>query len=181
MMKELSMHIMDIVQNSIAACASKITIDIIENPKENIFKIVIADNGRGMSHSTLKEVKSSFFTSRKTRRVGLGIPLFDQTCQMCEGNLDIQSELGKGTIVTATMQYNHLDRPPLGDIKATIYTLIASNPDINFVYTHIFNDKTFTIDMSQIKTILGGVDITTPDVLNWIRDNIYEGIDKLYA
>lgn len=176
MMQELSMNIMDIVQNSVKAEATEIEIYINENIKDNKFIFSIKDNGKGMTKEFIKKVKDPFSTSRTTRKVGLGIPFVDQTCQMCNGKLDIQSEIGIGTTITATMEYNNIDRPPLGDIAATMQAIIISNPDKNFTYTHIYNDKEFTLKTTELKEILGDVPLTEPDVMQWIKEFIEENL-----
>ena len=176
MMQDISMHIIDIIQNSIKAGASLITIIINESPKNDIFAFSIEDNGKGMDKDMLKRVRDPFVTSRTTRKVGLGIPLLEQTCTMCEGSFDMESTPGKGTKVTARMRYGNIDRPPIGDIGGCIYMTIVTNPDLDFVFKYSFNDSEFVLDTREVKKVLGGVSIADPEVSLWIRDSINEGI-----
>lgn len=180
MMKDLSMNVLDITQNSISAGAKKIYITVNENILNNILTITIADNGCGMSEDILRIVKNPFTTSRNTRKVGLGIPMLDQTCSMCGGNLDIKSEPLKGTTIIATMEYNNLDRPPLGNISEAIYILIITNTLISFKYTHTYNNNIYVLDTDEIHEILGDVPFTEPDIMEWIKLNIEEGVSELY-
>jgi len=133
-MRELSMHILDLAQNSIVASATLIEIDVTADSASDTFKIAIRDNGRGMSPEFLARVRDPFTTTRTTRRVGLGIPMFAEAAQACDGGLTVESQVGKGTSVEATFRLSHIDRAPLGDIAATLIALIAANPDIDIVY-----------------------------------------------
>jgi signal transduction histidine kinase len=141
--RELSLHILDIAENSIRAQATEVYIEIEENIKQNFFRFFISDNGCGMDEELLKKVRSPFGTSRTTRKVGLGIPLLEEACKRCNGKLDIESTPGKGTTLTVSMEYNHIDRAPMGDIVSTIVTLIGANPHIDFVYKHLYNNSPF--------------------------------------
>lgn len=176
MMRDISMNVMDIVQNSIKAEATKIIITIIEDIKSNRFILSIADNGKGMSKELLIKVKDPFTTSRTTRKVGLGIPFMDQMCQMCGGKLILESDLGVGTTITADIEYNNIDRPPLGDIASTMQAIIISNPDTNFIYKHIYNGNEFMLDTIEMREILGDVPFTEPDVMQWIKEYIEESL-----
>ena len=126
-MKDLASHIMDIVQNSIRACAGEIDITLMESQIQNTLTITIHDNGCGMTPETLAKVRDPFFTSRTVRKVGLGIPLLQQNAERTGGKLDITSTPGKGTTVTATFGYDHLDRPPLGNMAETLCLLIGAS------------------------------------------------------
>ena len=174
-MQDISMHILDIVENSIRAKATVIQIHIKEDREENLFSFTVTDNGKGMSPALLKEVKNPFTTSRTTRKVGLGIPMLNQTCQMCGGTLEIESKEQAGTRLTASMELNHIDRPPLGDISSTIYILIISNPWIDFHFTYQ-NKEIFVFDTIKIKEALDGVPITEPEISRWIKEALQEGI-----
>lgn len=178
-MKELSLHILDIVKNSVKAGASVIEIIIDEDIEKNLLTIKITDNGCGMSKEFLKRVKDPFSTTRTTRKVGMGISLFEAAAVQCGGKVDITSELGKGTEFTAVFEYNHIDRAPLGDMAGTMQTLISGSPGIDFLYRHTKCAKTFTFDTKEIKQVLGDVPIDTPEVLSWINDFIKEGLGEL--
>lgn len=178
-MKELSLHILDIAKNSVKAKATVIEIEIIEDIKKNLLSIGIKDNGCGMDKEFLKRVRDPFSTTRTTRKVGMGIPLFEAAAVQCGGKVDITSEVGKGTEFTAYFEYDHIDRAPIGDMAGTMETLIAGSPEIDFLYRHIKQDKTFIMDTKEIKTVLGDVPLDVPEVLSWIEEFIKEGLGEL--
>jgi anti-sigma regulatory factor (Ser/Thr protein kinase) len=171
-MEDLSLHILDIVENSITAGADRIEIKIIEDTKANIFSIEIKDNGRGMDRELLENACDPFYTTRTTRRVGLGIPMLAQAAKECMGDIKVVSAKGKGTAIRVSFQHNHIDRKPLGDMGKTLVILIASNPGIDFIYEHKINDNMYTLDTPEIKKDLDGVPISTPEVIRIIKDDI---------
>lgn len=173
------MHILDIAQNSVKAGASVVKITVDENISEDTLKVVIEDNGKGMSEEFLSSVTSPFTTERTTRRVGLGIPLIKMACENTGGSLNIESSIGKGTTLSATFIYSSIDRQPLGDIGGTILSLITSYGDIDFVYTHKFNGNTFEIDTRDIKKILGPVPFTEPGIYTWLKEYVEEGENEI--
>ena len=168
-MKELSLHILDIIQNSVNAGASIIEIEIEEEEKEDIFRFSVKDNGCGMSADFLRKVKDPFTTTRTTRKTGLGIPLLEAAAVQCGGRLDIVSEPGKGTAVTAVFQNSHIDRAPLGDMAQTMVTVISGSPEIDFLYTHIKNGQSFVFQTEDLRRVLQGVPLDTPEVIGWIE------------
>ena len=178
-MNELSLHILDICQNSIKADANLIRIIVEEDLKNDFYKIFIGDNGHGMSEKTLSEVSDPFFTTRSTRKVGLGVSLFKMAADMCNGNFSVDSIEGKGTVVTALFEHSHIDRAPLGDIGETIMILILNEKDIDIYYEHIFNNKIYIFDTREIRKVLGGIPFTEYSVILWIKDNIVNGIKNL--
>lgn len=178
-MKELSLHILDIAKNSVKAKASLIEIIVIEDEEKNLLSIGINDNGSGMTEEFLQRVRDPFSTTRTTRKVGMGIPLFEAASVQCGGKLDITSEVGVGTKVLATFQYDHIDRAPLGDMTGTMKTLIWGSPEIDFLYRHEKNGQEFILDTRELKNVLGGVPLDTPDVLEWIEGYIKEGLDGI--
>lgn len=180
-MKELSLHILDIVQNSIVAEASLITINIVENLTTDKLIIEVTDNGCGMEKELTEKIKDPFVTGRKTRKVGLGIPLLYKACTRCDGNMEIQSEVGKGTKVTCWFKYSHIDRAPLGNMTDTILTIVAGNPHIDIVYLHMRDGKEMRLDTREIRKALGDVPINEPAVLSWIREFLREGFNSLYG
>lgn len=135
-MEDLSLHILDIVENSITAGAKNIKIKIAEDIQKDQLIIEITDDGKGMSKVMKEKVLDPFFTTRTTRRVGLGLPLLAQAAKISGGDIQIQSEPGSGTKIKATFGYSHIDRQPLGDLGQTLKILIISHPEINFVYEH---------------------------------------------
>lgn len=177
-MEDLSLHILDISENSIRAGATEIGIEIVENVKENILLIEIHDNGKGMSEEMVKQVSDPFFTTKTTRRIGLGIPFLIQAARETMGDVDIKTGKGKGTTITARFQYNHIDRKPLGDMEKTMSVLIASNPDIDFSFHHIRNNRSFTLKTSEIRKKLEGIPINAPQVIKYIKDDIREWLNE---
>ena len=178
-MKELSLHILDIVQNSIAAEASKIEIIIKEDIQDNLLKIIINDNGCGMGESEKEKVLDPFVTSRSTREVGLGLPFLKKAAEICNGSLSIKSKKGKGTKIEVEFEHDHIDRAPIGDIVGTISTLITVNPELDFLYKHIYNEKEFQLDTEEIKKEIEDVKINHPEIINWIEDYLNENLAHL--
>lgn len=173
-MRELSMHILDLAQNSIAAGASRIEIEISADTRLDRLTISVKDNGRGMSEEFAARVKDPFTTTRTVRRVGLGIPMFAEAARACEGDLAVESRPGQGTTVTAWFKLSHIDRAPLGDIASTLVALIAANPDIAVRYAHRVDSEQFVLDTEDIKAQLEGVPINESAVINWIRRYVDE-------
>lgn len=168
-LEDLSLHILDIAENSTKAGATLIEIQVIEERDRNKLTISIKDNGRGMSKESLETVKSPYMTTRTTRKFGLGLSLLDQAVQQANGTLSVNSTLGTGTEVTATFMLNHIDRKPVGDIAATMTSLIAGNPYIDFTYHSNLDGKTIDVDTREIRRELDGMFIAHPSVLALIR------------
>lgn len=178
-MNELSLYILDIVQNSIKAEARNIYLTLNEDEKNNLLTIEVIDDGKGMSQEILKKVMSPFYTTRTTRKVGLGLPLFKELCMLCEGDLKIESMENVGTKLFATFKLNHIDLPPLGDIIESLYILITNEQDANIYYKHIVNDKEFSFNTKEIKEALDGISIKEPFVYGWFKDMVKEGLEEL--
>ncbi|MBC7958327.1 MAG: sensor histidine kinase [Vallitaleaceae bacterium] len=178
-MRELSMHILDIAQNSVRGQATEIKVTVAERVHDNIFEFSIDDNGTGIPDEIFKTIKNPFTTSRTHRKVGLGIPLLNDTCTQCGGELLISTELGVGTKLHAWMTYNHIDRPPLGDIAMTIVGLITSNEGINIQYVHSYNEAIFEIQTKEIQDILGDVPLYDLEVYKWMKDFLKENLDEI--
>ncbi len=169
MLRELTLHIVDLVENSIAAGATRVTIEVIEDARADRLTIRVADNGRGMDTDLASRVADPFVTTRTTRRVGLGLPFLKQAAELCNGALTIDSAPGVGTTVTATFQNSHLDRMPMGDLPGTILTLVVGNPQVDFVYRHIVDATTFEFDTRPIKQELGAVALSEPEVIGYLK------------
>ena len=178
-MRELSLHLLDIAENSIAAGAKNITMSIEEKSSTDLLKLKVIDDGRGMDQDTVKKVIDPFVTSRTTRKVGLGIPLLKEAAEACNGSLDLSSELGKGTALVVTFQNSHIDRMPLGDIPTTFLNLLVSNPVVHWIFIYRINDKEFFFDDEEIKTTLGDVPLTEPEILKVVREIIDTGISEV--
>ena len=179
-MLELSLHILDIIENSLRAKAKKVLLKITEKLDEDVMKIEIKDDGTGMKKAQKIEAVSPFNTTKKKKKkIGLGLPLFKQIADHCGGNFSLNSEPGKGTEVCATFQWSHVDRPPLGDIPETIQTVIAGESDINFKYLHKVGSKCYKLDTKEIKRELDDVDISNPRVVAFIKSDIEKGLKSI--
>ena len=181
-MRELSLNVMDVAQKSVRAEASLITIDVSESDKNDDLTISISDNGCGMTEEQVKQTIDPFFTTRTTRKVGLGVPLFKMSAEQTGGSFSIESEVGKGTVTTASYVKSHVDMTPLGDINSTIEILIRCNPDIDFVFNHSTDNGSFTLDTRELREVLGDdVSLDTPDVLEWINAFLEEQTQIIYG
>jgi anti-sigma regulatory factor (Ser/Thr protein kinase) len=178
-MRELSLHILDIVENGITAGGDCIWIEIDEARKTDQLKIVIRDNGHGMSAEKMKNINDPFITSRTTRRVGLGLSLLAAAAERCDGTVHIDSRPGKGTEVKATFRYSHIDRAPLGDIAATVATLIIGHPGIDFVYSHRIDGKDFSLDTREIRSEMEDTSLSDPVVIQHLTDSIRSALKAL--
>jgi hypothetical protein len=170
---------MDIIENGLNGGATLIGLTVIEERKNNWLRITITDNGRGIPEDVLKKVLDPFYTTRVTRRVGLGLSLFREASKRCDGEFSIISEEGKGTQVDATFRLDHIDLPPMGDLASTMTTLIVGNPGVDFVYVHEVEGDTFQLDTRDIRKELDGVEISHPQVVKYIGDTIRESLDEL--
>ncbi|MBI5194742.1 MAG: ATP-binding protein [Nitrospirae bacterium] len=170
-MEDLSLHILDVIENSINADATKIRLTITEDTGKNLFSVEIADNGRGMDEKTIKMAYDPFFTT-KAKRTGLGIPFLADAAREAGGDISIKSERGQGTTITANFRHDHIDRKPLGEIEKTIMVLIAASPHIDFTFEFKRNDKTYIIDTAEIKEKMGDVPVNDPEIINFIKDGI---------
>lgn len=179
MMQELSLNILDVAQNSVKARASLITIAVDEDAAADLLRIAITDNGCGMTPEVLAQVTDPFYTTRTTRKVGLGVPLLKMGCEMTGGSFSIESEPGKGTAVLAQLGLSHIDRSPLGDICSTIVSLIQCNPDIDFVYTHRTEKGEFSADTREFRAVLEGIPLSSPEVVAFIRAYIGEHLTEI--
>lgn len=171
-MKELSLHILDIAQNSLTAGATLVELSLVE--ENGLLTVGIADNGHGMPPELLSQVTDPFTTTRTTRRIGLGLPLWKLASEQAGGQFSIVSRLHEGTTVTASFQIGHIDTPPLGDMPGTVVTLIQGSPQVDFVYRQGTPDNLFTLDTRQLRETLEHVPLDSPDVLAWISEYLVE-------
>ena len=178
-MKEISLHILDIMQNSITAGASLVELVLTEDTGEDILSFSIKDNGKGMSREMLSTVTDPFTTGRTTRKVGLGIPLLKFAAESTGGGVCIESEVGVGTVISAKFGYSHIDRQPLGDMVQTVHQLITSYEEVDFLYVHTIDGKEFTVDTREIKNILGGVSLKENDISLWLLGYLKEGEEEI--
>ncbi|MBN1250383.1 MAG: sensor histidine kinase [Anaerolineae bacterium] len=181
--RDLSQHILDIAENSVAAEADVLHIDIAELPEADRLSIVVRDDGRGMTPDVVARVTDPWVTTRTTRKVGLGIPFLKQTAEMCGGEFEITSNPrgmhapAGGTTTRAVFQLSHIDRPPLGDVIGTLLCVVVGNPQLDVVYHHRVGDEAFEFDTREIREILGDdVPLSDPEVLAFIRGTLTEGL-----
>lgn len=174
MMTEISLNILDVAENSTRAKASLVAISVAVNTAADQLTVSIEDDGCGMTADQAAHVTDPFFTTRKTRKIGLGIPFFKYAAESTGGSFSIRSELGKGTTVTAVFGLSHIDRMPLGDINSTIITLITCHPDTDFLYTYRYNEASFELDTRSFREILGDIPFDTPQVAAYIKEYLSE-------
>ena len=174
-MEDLSLHILDIMENSVNAHARRIEVRIDEDPDMDLLILEIIDDGKGMDDRMLQKALDPFFTTRKTKRFGLGLSMISESAKATGGELTVKSVPGKGTRVRATFQRSHIDMKPLGDIPQTLLTLIAGYPEIELSYSHTISGETFSFDTSEFR----GVSLGSPQVLRRIGELIQEGLDEI--
>jgi hypothetical protein len=179
-MKDISFHILDIVQNSLHAGADKIIIELVEDTCEGTLQLTITDNGSGMDKQTVEHVTDPFFTSSTAKKVGLGLPLLKQNAEQTGGSFKVCSDLNIGTTVTAVFNTGHIDMIPEGDLAATMITLIAAEPLKNFIYRQEKDGEEFDVDTAAIRTELGDVDMSRSEVLEFIADFIRSNVSELH-
>lgn len=181
-MKELSLNILDIVENSTKAEAELVEIEIIE--RTDSMTIRISDNGCGMKDDVLKSVNDPFYTTRTTRKVGMGIPLFRLSAEQTGGSLTITSKHideypdDHGTTVTAVFDKTHIDFTPLGDIISTLVTLIQGHPYIDFIFNHSLSERLISLNTREMREVLGDLPLDTFEILIWIRENLEEQYEE---
>jgi hypothetical protein len=178
-MKDISYHILDIVQNSLHAGATSVSVILTENTENSRLTLEVSDNGCGMTAEKLKKVIDPFFTTSVTKKVGLGLPLLKQNTELTGGTFSMESEEHKGTLVTAVFQYNNIDMIPMGDIAITFKTLIAANPEINFIYRHTRDNQSFTLNTEEVRYELENVKLNEPEVLHYLTDYIRSNLKAL--
>ena len=183
-MREISLHLLDIAENSVAADGKNISIHVHEDLFNDRLSASVIDDGRGMDAKTAQQVQDPFYTTRTTRNVGLGIPLLKEAAEMAEGSFSLQSEPGNGTWVEAEFRHSHLDRMPLGDLSSTFLTLLISHPQIDWTFLYRVTDKDnqcrdFFFESAELKNELGDISLTEPEVLSFVRGIFEEGIEAV--
>ena len=173
-MQELSLNVLDIAQNSISAGASLVSILADEDTKKGMLTIVIADDGRGMTPEQVAHVTDPFYTTRTTRRVGLGVPFFKMASEMTGGEFSIESRPGEGTTVRAVFHTGHIDCMPLGDLEETVFSLVTLNPQIDFRYVRTVDGSQSVLDTREFREILGDVPLNQPEVTRFLREYLNE-------
>ncbi len=178
-MRELALHILDIAENSIMAGARHIDLRIDEDLAADRLTITIRDDGRGMDAETVKRVRDPFFTTRTTRHIGLGIPLFAAAAERCAGSLTIESQPGRGTTVRAVFQHSHLDRAPLGNLTDTLLSILLRDQHLDLHYVHTIGGRSFELDTTEIRQVLEDLPLTHPQVWTWLQELILDGESQI--
>lgn len=178
-MKEISLHILDIGQNSVSAGAALIEIMIEEDTHSDSLAITIRDDGCGMDAETVRKVVDPFYTSRTTRKVGLGIPMFKANAEQCDGSFRLESEPGVGTTLQALFKRSHIDRVPLGNMADTIMAMVMANPRGDLIYRHTLDELVFLMDTREMREALGEVPLDEVEVLLWIKAYVAEGLAEI--
>jgi len=177
--KELSLHILDVAENGISAGADRIEIEVIEDREQNRLQLVIADNGRGIPRDQIDRAMDPFYTSRTTRRVGMGLSLLNAAARQCDGHMWIESDVAKGTRIVAEFVHDHIDRAPLGDMAGTMISLIMGTPTVDFEYRHEVDGSEFVLSTREVKAASGGRQITDPEVFQYIMETLRTGEKRL--
>ncbi|HEX2925613.1 MAG TPA: ATP-binding protein [Ruminiclostridium sp.] len=180
-MRDLSLHILDIVQNSIAARASIINIHISIDSEREYLILSVYDNGSGMDSDYTVKAQDPFVTSRTTRKVGLGIPLLKESALKCNGNFNIISKKNKGTKIIAAFSINHIDRLPIGEIGETLVAAISANAHTTFILELNSEKGCFKLSTEEVAKNLEGVPINEYEVLKWLKGYIDEGIKNIFG
>lgn len=180
-MKQLALHILDILQNSIAANATEVSVGINESFAKGSLALTIADNGIGMDDAMVEKITDPFYTSRTTRKVGLGIPLLKQNCELTGGQLVITSTKNIGTKLNATFNRNHIDMLPMGDLPGVFTLTMSSYEKINVKYTHQTDIGKFSIETNEVKDLLGEVSLSNPEVITFLKEMIAENLKEIKA
>lgn len=178
-MRELTLHLLDLAENSVAADAHSVTIRVEEDAAHDRLRLSVADDGRGMSAEVAANVTDPFVTGRAERNVGLGLPLLKAAAEICQGSLTVQSALGKGTTVTAEFQHSHIDRMPLGDLAGTWLALLVAQPQVHWCFEYSAGKTRFVFDDYDVKRELAGLPLSDPAVLKFLRPWLEEGVARV--
>jgi hypothetical protein len=183
-MREIALHLLDIAENSVAAEGKNISVHVHEDLIHDRLSACVIDDGRGMDAATALQVQDPFYTTRTTRNVGLGIPLLKLAAEMADGSFSLQSEPGRGAWVEADFRHSHIDRMPLGDLSSTFLTLLISHPQIDWTFLYRVTDqigksRDFLFESAELKSELGDISLTEPEVLTFLRGIFDEGIEEV--
>ncbi len=173
------MHIMDILQNSVRAGASSVRLDIVEDTSAHALTLTLTDNGKGMREAEAMQAPDAFFTTRSTRRVGLGLPLLKQNAERTGGYFSLESKPGKGTRVQAGFVTSHPDRLVLGDVPGVFMLTVASHPAVGFEYRHRVDGRCFRLSTSEIRRMLPGISPGDPAVYSYLKEMIGEHLSLI--
>ena len=178
-MQDLSLHVLDIVENSINAGAKKVVISIREDIEKDRLTITIADNGKGMNKEQLSKLTDPFYTTRACRKVGLGLPLLKIMAKQCHGDVIVKSKPGRGTCVKVIFQYGNIDRPPLGDIALTVACIICTNPHVEVIYRHKVGSVFYKLTREKIEKMLKNKQSKRKNVFSLIQEDVRKELANL--
>ncbi len=180
-MRELALNILDIAENSLSAGAKLVEIRVIADLPADRLTISVRDDGCGMDAEMLARVTDPFTTSRTTRKVGMGIPLFKFSAESAGGSFDIRSEKGKGTLVTAQYSVGHVDRMPLGDFGGVVFQLVTMNPAVDFYVLAKNGESEGVLDTREMREVLGDIPLSHPEVRGFLKDYIKENLVDIFG
>ena len=182
MMPEISLNILDVAGNSIRARAALVEITVDVQPADDTLAVTVKDNGKGMTEEEVSHVEDPFFTTRTTRKVGLGIPFFRQAAVSAGGSFQIDSEKGKGTTVRAVFVLSHIDRMPLGDFGGVCLQLVTMNPAVDFRIRAEGDGKEGVLDTREVRAVLGeDISLSAPEVRAFLKDYIQENLVDIFG
>ena len=176
MMEDIAMQILELMMNSIAAEAKYIQLLINDSVTQNKISIKVIDDGKGMSEEYVKIVDNPFTSSRKTRKIGMGVSFMKGLCEMCNGSFNISSKLGEGTTIECIVQKDHIDLPPMGNLGEMVMACIQANENTRYLMEYKTDVSKFVFDSNEIKKELDGVSLVEPEILLWIKEYVNQGI-----
>lgn len=179
MVEDLCFHLLDLVQNSVAAGARNIHLSVVESGQRDRLTLEATDDGQGMDRQTLDKVQDPFFTSKSFKKVGLGIPLLKATAQLCRGDFRITSSVGRGTKVRARLQKSHVDCPPLGNLEETLLSLLVSLDRINIQFVYRSEKGKFAVASDDIRRQVGELHFSHPEIYQFLKGYIHEGLGRV--
>lgn len=179
MVEDICFHIVDMVENAVAAGAETIDVFIFESDAENLLRLEVRDNGRGMDREAVEKAQDPFYTTKEFKRVGLGIPLLKATAQICHGDFRIDSRPGEGTSIRASMEKGHIDCPPLGNVADTIVGLLVSFDDRNLRFVYRNDSGEFSLSTAEIRQQVGDLHFSHPDVFRFLKGYVGEKLGAL--
>jgi anti-sigma regulatory factor (Ser/Thr protein kinase) len=180
-MEDLSLHILDVSENAVDAGATKLWIVVQEDAARDLLSVEITDNGRGMDAGEKARALDPFYTTRTTRRIGLGLPLLRAAAIDANGHLDVLSSPGEGTTVIAKFQLSHIDRKPLGDIAGTLVALVAGRPELDLSYRHVRNERSIEFTTAELRRQLADIPVNSPEALRFLRDYVTQEENELHT
>jgi anti-sigma regulatory factor (Ser/Thr protein kinase) len=177
--REIALHVLDIARNSVEAGANRLLITILEDEKADLLTVELVDNGRGMDDEQLRRAADPFYTTRHTRRFGLGLSLFKTTCEQSGGDLTVKSMSGTGTHVIARMKLSHVDRPPVGDMGGVMQSLACEADRVHLTYRHGIGGRWLSVDTNALQYELDDIGLRSPLALQWLRKHVEDGLRDL--